>query len=112
MGDCSETHMAEHDVSIEQFRRLRVEAAETRSRAVRSQISFAFTLCALAETELGYRHRDEASKLMRKVRHIADTVCRHLEEPNHVPPNRAGKVRDELGQLESRILAIEARLSV
>jgi hypothetical protein len=102
--------MGEVQDNINMFHRLRVEAAQTRLCAIESQLSFGFTLCVMAERELAYGHADEARLLIEKVQYVSKTVDRHLDEPNHVPPDQVAGCRYQLAQLESRILKIEAQL--
>lgn len=87
--------------------RLQRTAAESRLRAVESQLSLAFTLCAIAETEIRYSRPDEAIKVVNKVRHHAETIGYHLDEPNHLPSTAISDLRKRLTQLNERTDEIE-----
>ena len=102
--------MANVNDTIGQFHRLRVEAAESRLRAIQSQLSLGFTLCAMTKTELCYGRVDNVCTLIEKAQHITATVGRHLDEPNHVPAGRLNDCRGELARLEAQVLSIEEQL--
>ena len=102
--------MAEEYDAIAELHRLRTEAAQTRLRAIQSQLSLASTFCSLAETELRYGQIDEVRLLMGKLQHVIETIDRHLGERNHVPPDNVPECRDRLAQVRSRVLKIEAHL--
>jgi TolA-binding protein len=95
---------------VAEIARLRTAAAESRLRAVESQLSLALTLCAIAETEIRYSRLDEAIKVVNKVRHHAETIRLHLDEPNHVPRAAISELRKQLKQVNERIEKIEACL--
>jgi hypothetical protein len=90
--------------------RLHDISAQSRLRAVETQLSLAFTACALAETEILYRRADETDKLLHKLRHYAETIRRHLNDPKHLPRVAVANLRQQLTQLERRTGAIETRL--
>jgi hypothetical protein len=104
--------MAEHNEPREEFRRLRVWAAQNRFQSIQAQLSLAFTLCTLAKTEIEYCHIDQAQKLFEKVRHTARTVRRHLDEPGHVLPDQLDSCTNELMRLEARISNLAADIKV
>ena len=93
----------------DEFHRLRTQAAQTRVLAMRSQISLGLTLCRIMETEWKYGHVDKAQEIGRKLRKLTETVDRHLNEENYVPPNDIDKLRQELLRLETTISATEER---
>jgi len=102
--------MAEYQhPSQNELERLRTVAAKTRARAIRTQIAIGLTFCGVAETELGYGSAEHAHGIVERTRRLAETLRRHLDEANHVPLDEVEKVRTELEQLESRILAVEER---
>lgn len=85
-------------------------AAESRLKAVESQLALGFTLCAIAETEIQYSRRDEAIKVVNKVRHHAETIGFHIDEPDHLPPAVISGLQKQLAQLKERTKEIESRL--
>jgi hypothetical protein len=91
--------------------RLRTTAAESRLRAAECQLALVFTLCAIAETEIRYGRPDEAMKVVKKVRHHAETIRIHLDEPNHRPSTAISDLRLQLTQLKERTNEIELRLA-
>ena len=93
----------------DEFHRLRTQAAQARVRAIRSQIALGFTFCNVAELELQAAHSGQVHKVIEKLRKLASTVDRHLNEPDHVPSHEVEAIRSELGQLESRIRGLEER---
>ena len=93
-----------------ELKRLHAIAAGSRLRAIESQLSLAFTMCALAETELRYQQPGEAFKLLDKVRNTAESIRIHLGEPNHVPKPSISHLRKHLRRLEIRIRDVEALL--
>ncbi len=95
---------------IEKTHGLRATGAEVRLRAIRAQLSAGFTLCQLMEAAVGLSRTDEVRKLSGKVRRTVESVRRHLDEPHHVPEASLAEARDQLAQLETRVLGIEARL--
>ena len=88
--------------------RLHKMAAESRLRAVESQIALAFTLCAIAETQIRYSRTDEAIKVLNKVRQHTETISFHIDEPNHLPGDAISGLRKQLAQLNKRIDEIES----
>ena len=83
--------------------RLHRTAAECRLRAIESQLSLGFTLCAIAETEIRYSRPAEAIKVVNKLRHHAETISFHIDEPNHLPTTAIPDLRKQLTQLTRRI---------
>jgi hypothetical protein len=82
-------------------------AAETRVQAIRSQLSACMTLCKIVTTEIDYGHLDKARELVGRLRKMANTVQRHLDEPRHVPTEYVYELRKELANLEAKILRFE-----
>lgn len=93
-----------------QITRLHEEAAESRLRVVESQLSIAFTLCAIAETQMKYSRLDEATQLLKRLQHHAKTIRLHLDEPDHLPKAAVPDLRKQLTKLEERTEDIESRL--
>jgi len=89
---------------------LRDMARESRLRAVESQLSLSFTLCAVAETNIRYARLDEARKLVNQLRHFAETVRIHINQSNRLPAIAIGDLRVQLTQLEKRTENIESKL--
>lgn len=102
--------MANDDQYATEIARLHRMAAESRLRAVESQLTLAFTLCAIAETEIQYSRPDEAIKLINKVRHHAETISFHIDEPNHLPSAAIPDLREQMTHLKRRTEEIESRL--
>lgn len=102
--------MADNEHYATEIAHLHKTAAESRRRVVESQLALAFTLCAVAETEIRYSRPDQAIKVIKKVRHHAETIRFHLDEPNHLPKNGISDLRKQLGQLRKRTDEIESRL--
>ena len=99
--------MAQHqNRPVDEFRRLKTEAAQTRLRAMRSQIAIGLTFCSVAESDLQNGCADHVHELVDKLRKMTGSMRRHLNEPNHMPPNEVEKPETELAQLETRILAL------
>lgn len=89
---------------------LHEKAAEIRLRAVESQLSLGFTLCATAETEVRAGHPEVARKLVDRLRHHANTISGHLDEPGHLPKAAITDLRKLLGDLEARTERVDASL--
>ena len=87
-----------------EIERMHRTAAETRLRAVESQLALAFTLCTIAETEIRYDRPDVAIK----VRHHAETISFHIDERDHLPSTAILALRKQLTQLTKRIEEIES----
>ena len=102
--------MASNNQYATEIARLHRTAAESRLRSVESQLSLAFTLCAIAETEIRYSRPDEAIKLIERLRHHAETIRIHLDEPNHLPKIAIPDLRNELTKLTKRTEEIESSL--
>lgn len=102
--------MAEPHQYATEIARLHRTAAASRLRAVESQLSLAFTLCSIAETEIQFRRPDEALKVVVKLKHHAETIHHHLNEPNHLPRAAISDLRKELAQLKRLVGKIESRL--
>ena len=104
--------MAESHYPVRDGHRLRAESAQHRAQAIQAQLSVGHTFCKMVDTELRYGGRsDVAATLLPKVRHIADTVRGHLDEPNHVPSDLIEALQDELEQFELRVLRLEHRFT-
>jgi len=93
-----------------EIERLHKTGAESRLRAIESQLALAFTLCAIAETEIRYSRPDEATKVVKKIRHHAETIRTHVNEPNHIPRPSISDFLKQLTQLEKCTEEIELRL--
>ena len=102
--------MARDDQYATEIARLHQTAAESRLRVVESQLALAFTLCAVAETQIRYDRPDEAIKVVNKVRHHAETISFHVSEPDHLPTTSISTLRQQLTQLKKRTEEIESRL--
>jgi len=102
--------MTERHLNASEGARLHAVASQIRLQAIESQLSLGFTLCALAETEIRFRQHSVARKLLDKVRHAAQSISFHLDEPNHLPNNSATDLRQPLMQLETRLEEVELRL--
>ncbi len=100
--------MANDDQYATEIARLHRMAAESRLRAVESQLALAFTLCAIAETEIRYSRPDEAIKVVNKLRHHAETIRFHIDEPNHLPSIAIPDLRQQLTKLQKRTEEIES----
>lgn len=94
--------MADDNHYAAEIARLHRTAAESRLRAVESQLALAFTLCAIAETEILYSRPDEAIKVVNKLRHHAETISFHIDEPNHLPSAAIPDLRKQMTQLKKR----------
>jgi hypothetical protein len=81
--------------------------SENRMRAISVQIAAAVTFSNVAATEFACGRVQQAHALVKKMRHVAEVVRRHLGEPNHVPLNQMERLRAELAHLESRITTVE-----
>lgn len=90
--------------------RLHKKAVEFRQRAVETQLSLAFTLCEVAETEIRYSQPEQAMKLVNKIRHHTETITSHLDEPNHLPATAISSLNRQLTQLKKRTEAVESLL--
>ncbi len=97
-------------VVITEMARLHGTAAEYRLKSVESQISAAFTLCALAETAIRCGRPDEAIKALEKVRYHAETISFHIDEPNHLPCTAISDLREQVTQLKKCTEEIDSRL--
>lgn len=102
--------MASDGEYTSEMARLHKTAAESRLRVIESQLALAFTLCAIAETEIRYSRPDEAIKVVNKVRHHTETIRTHVDEPNHLPSAAISGLHRQLTQLEKRTEEIELRL--
>ena len=92
---------------LDEFRHLRIQAAQTRLRAIQSQVALGLTFCSVAELELKIGHSERIRKVIENLQRLSATVRRHLDEPDHVPSDAVEGVRTELVRLESRILALD-----
>jgi hypothetical protein len=90
--------------------RLRETAAQCRLRVIESNLSLAFTLCALAETQILYGRRDEALQCVEKVQQHVKTIRIRLDEPDHLPKTAISDIREQLSQLDKRTAEIESSL--
>jgi isopenicillin N synthase-like dioxygenase len=64
----------------------------------------------MAETEIRYSRFDEAIKMVNKVRHHAETISFHIEEPNHLPSAAIADLRKRMAQLRKRTEEIGSQL--
>jgi hypothetical protein len=93
-----------------QLSRLHDKAAESRQRVIESQLSLAFTLCAIAETEIRYDRPDQAMKILQKLASHTETLRIHLVEPNHLPKSAISDLCKQLTKLKERTKEVESRL--
>ena len=99
-----------HRQAIDNARRLAVLAAQERAESIRQQIAAANTVLVLANTELEQGRGHQANTLLQRMRSVADKVCFHLNEPNHVPSAEAEELHASLEQIESGIRALANRV--
>ena len=93
-----------------EIERLHQTAAETRLRSVESQIALAFTLCAIAETEIRYGWLEEAIRVIKRVRLHTKTIAFHVNERGHLPSVAVPVLRNRLALLKKRTGEIESSL--
>ncbi len=98
---------SEHKAEIA---RQRVTAAQSRLRAIETQLSLAFTLCDVAETNVRYKERAAARKVLEKIRHMADSISAHVGEEHHVPAATVPQLRSRLAQITRQANDIEEQL--
>jgi phage shock protein A len=89
---------------------LHAQAKAARLQAIQCQLALGSTLCELAETEIRLGEFATAKKVVGRVRHSAETIGFHLDEPEHLPETNID-LRGHLTQLETRLKEIEARLA-
>ena len=102
--------MRQSDFDITDTQAVRATAAQGRLQAVQAKLSLASTLCERAEQEIGCGHIDEARTAMERVRRIGRFVRVHPNHPHHVPANSLAETREQLAELERRLLAMAASL--
>jgi hypothetical protein len=108
--DLSRECMLNHDQYPPEIARLLQTAAESCLRVVESQLSLAFTLCAIAETEIRYGRPVEAMKVVDKVWHHAETIRCHIDERNDLSSTAVSDLRNQLIQLKKRTEQIDSVL--
>jgi len=102
--------MAKSDQRDPETARLHANAKTARLQAIQSQLALGSTLCELAETEIRLGEVAIAQRVVGKVRHSAETIRFHLDEPEHVPKTNVD-LRGDLSQLENRLNRLEAQLA-
>ena len=102
--------MAESDQRDPETACLHANAKTARLQAIQSQLALGCTLCELAETEIRIGDVAIAQRLVGKVRHSAETIRFHLDEPEHVPETNVD-LRGDLSRLENRLNRLEAQLA-
>ena len=102
--------MAESDQRDPETARLHANAKTARLQAIQSQLALGCTLCELAETEIRIGDVAIAQRLVGKVRHSAETIRFHLDEPEHLPETNVD-LRTDLSQLENPLNRLEAQLA-
>ena len=90
--------------------RLHANAKAARLQAIQSQLGLGSTLCELAETEMRIGDLATARNLVRKVRHSAEMIRFHLNEPNYVPETNVD-LYGHLSELETWLERIDAKLA-
>jgi hypothetical protein len=86
------------------------KAANIRLKAIETQLSLGFTLCATAETDMLAGNLESARKLLRKLQHHAKTISFHIDEPGHVPETAVRRLRNQMTELETRKEKVDALL--
>ena len=102
--------MPQNDEREFETARLHAKAKAARLQAIQSQLALGCTLCEFAETVIRLRDVITAQKVVGRVRHSAETIRFHLDEPGHLPETDID-LRGHLWQLETRLEKIEARLA-
>ena len=102
--------MADDTQHASEIASLHRKAGESRLKSIETQLALAVTFCAVAETEIRYARLDEAIKVLNKVRHHAETISIHLDEPGHLPWAAVPDLRKQLVELNKRIDEIELRI--
>ena len=99
--------MARNDQYATEIARFHKTSAESRLRVIESQLALAFTLCAVAETQIRYDRPDEAIQIVNRVRHHAETIGFHVSESNHLPTTAISALQQQLTKLKKRTEEIE-----
>ena len=89
---------------------LRAMAAQSRMRAIESQLALGMTLCAVAETDISFGRLGEVYRILSKLGQAIKTFHLHINEPNHVPQGSVVDLRKKLAQLEDRTERIKFEL--
>lgn len=85
-------------------------AAQLRLDLIQSRLSLAATLCALAETAIGYQEVGRADSLVEKLWSTADMLGLRLAAANYLPAHWVPAVRGQVSQLKARLLDLEAQV--
>ena len=90
--------------------KVRADAVRLRITAVGMQIEACKALCDSAELEIRYKDRVIARKLLRQLKHHAQTIVRHLNDPHHLAPDEAVRFRADMAEVETRLRKMESHL--
>ena len=82
--------------------RLRGEAQQVRTTAMRSSIAAALTFCSVAENEARWHSRAKALSSLERIRKFIGVTQRHIDDSHHVVRGAAIELQDALDRLKTR----------
>lgn len=91
------------------FAKVRSEAQRVRADAIRMQIEAGLTMCDAIEMEFDAERGQNVRARLEKIRHYVSVIQRHIDEPEHVPPESKPELLQRLTRFESRISELEDR---
>jgi len=90
--------------------RILQSSVEIRMRSIQEKITLAFTFCSTVEIETTHGHSDRAKALLHKLRSTIEALTAHINNPAHVSGKQAKQFREQIVQLNKRLIKLESRV--
>ena len=97
---------------LDDIRRVRLLATQTRLQVLRSELSLALTFCAVARTEIAYGQLAQAQAVLRKAQHTATSVRSHIDELYSFSAVATELLIEQLLEVENRILEVQGQIAL
>jgi hypothetical protein len=90
-------------IIILECERLRGEAQQVRTAAMRSSIAAALTFCSVAENEARWHSRAKALSSLERIGKFIRVAQWHIDDPHHVVRGAAIELQNALDRLKTRM---------
>lgn len=91
------------------FAKVQSQAQRVRTDAIRMQIEAGLTMCNAIQMEFRAKRAQNMRPKLEKIRHFVSVIQRHIDEPQHVPPESKPELLRLLNRFESRVSELEDR---
>jgi hypothetical protein len=94
---------------IGETERLKTVAQQTRLKTIATELSLAFTWCAVARTEAEMAEHHRLQQSLSRIKAAANSLRNRIAEPGHVVPEVRREFESELSRLQVNLEELEAK---